>query len=123
MFAISESAAEVVAAVSPLQVGPLLIDPHNSVVQVNRGRYIPLTRFEMQILLHLAKNPGEIVSKDCLYTTLYPGVRQPSSNGLEVFVGRIRRKIDPANTLRPIQTVRYSGYRLRSDWRGTYAPT
>jgi two-component system response regulator PhoP len=43
---------------------------------------------------------------------LYPHDQDRDSNVLEVLVGRLRRKLDPAGTLMPIETLRGRGYRF-----------
>jgi two-component system response regulator PhoP len=70
----------------------------------------------MTLLVHLASRPGVAVSKDELGRLMYEGKVKPATNCMEVFVGRIRRKIDPDNSRKPIKTVRYSGYSFRNDW-------
>lgn len=111
-------AAPVEAALA-LQVGPYFLDITNSVVRIGEAAPIPLTRFEMTLLAHLASQPGIMVSKDELGRLMYEGKVKPATNSLEVFVGRIRRKIDPDKTRRPIETTRYSGYRFRNNWEGS----
>ena len=58
------------------------------------------------------RRPGEVVSKTALPEHLYDQDFDRDSNVIEVFVGRLRRKLDPANELRPIETVRGQGYRF-----------
>lgn len=117
MLTVPVSTEIAAAAIQPLQVGPYTVDPTNCTVQVEGGPRIPLTRFEMGILAHLVKEPGRAVSKDELAEVLYPGVVKPQSNGLEVFVKRIRQKIDPGGIHKPVLTVRTEGYKFRSDWQ------
>lgn len=100
----------------PILIGPYSLNVDNCSVAVDGRAPVILTRFEMTLLLHLVRQAGSFVSKGELVRLMYNGQRLPESNGLEVFVGRIRRKIDPGKILRPIETVRYSGYRFRNDW-------
>jgi two-component system response regulator PhoP len=61
---------------------------------------------------------GEVVSKTDLTEHLYDQDFDRDSNVIEVFVGRLRRKLDPDGALAPIETLRGRGYRLtlpRSD--------
>lgn len=104
-------------AVPPLQAGPYSLDVKNCTVRIGDAAPAYLTQFEMTLLVHLAAQPGKLISKEELVRLMYDGRCRPISNGLEVFVGRIRRKIDPHKTQKPIQTVRYSGYRFRNDWQ------
>ena len=56
--------------------------------------------------------PGEVISKSELTEHLYHQDFDRDSNVIEVFVGRLRKKIDPDNVLKPIETVRGQGYRF-----------
>ena len=55
---------------------------------------------------------GEVVSKIDLTEHLYDQDFDRDSNVIEVFIGRLRKKLDPDNTLKPIETLRGRGYRL-----------
>ena len=96
--------------------GPYTLNTMTSTVSRDGQVIATLTRFEMTLLAHLAGQPGTVISKEMLTRHMYNGRQQPESNGLEVFIGRIRRKIDPGKVLKPLQTVRFSGYRFRNDW-------
>ena len=50
-----------------------------------------------------------------LTDTIYEQDFDRNSNVLEVFIGRLRRKLDPDNSLQPIETLRGRGYRLRRE--------
>lgn len=102
---------------APIRMGPYLINLTNLSVQADGGHRTVLTRFEMSILVELINAPWRCVSRDELSAALYPeGVHKPMSNGLEVFVKRIREKIDPDGTHKPIETFRGKGYKFRTDW-------
>jgi two-component system OmpR family response regulator len=68
-----------------------------------------LTNFERLILEALQKKQGETVTRDEIFAALYPEGKQTNSNGIEVFVRRIRVKLGDAVR---ISTVRGVGYRL-----------
>ncbi len=55
---------------------------------------------------------GEVISKTDLTEHLYEQDFERDSNVIEVFVGRLRRKLDPDETLKPIETLRGRGYRM-----------
>jgi two-component system response regulator PhoP len=76
------------------------------------GRAVELTTFEYRILEHLMLKAGEVISKTDLTEHLYEQDFERDSNVIEVFVGRLRRKLDPDDTLKPIETLRGRGYRL-----------
>jgi two-component system response regulator PhoP len=80
-------------------------------VSVN-GAPVELTSFEYRILEHLMLRAGEVISKTELTERLYAQDYDRDSNVVEVLVGRLRRKLDPDDTVKPIETLRGRGYRL-----------
>lgn len=94
-----------------LQLGPLSIDTRSQKITVN-GRHVDLTAYEYRLVEYLALHTGEVVSKTKLTEHLYAQDYERDSNVLEVFVGRVRRKLDPDNSIRPIETLRGRGYRF-----------
>jgi two-component system response regulator PhoP len=57
-------------------------------------------------------HPDQVVTKTELSEHIYEEDADRDSNVIEVFVGRLRRKLDPDGTLNPIETLRGRGYRL-----------
>jgi two-component system response regulator PhoP len=98
-------------ATPQLACGPIELDTRAQTVMVN-GAPIELTSFEYRILEHLMLRAGEVISKTELTDRLYEQDYDRDSNVVEVLVGRLRRKLDPADTLKPIETLRGRGYRL-----------
>lgn len=94
-----------------LQSGPVMIDTRSQQVQVE-GRVVELTAYEYKLIEYLAFHQGEVVSKSELTEHLYAQDYDRDSNVLEVFVGRLRRKLDPDNRFKPIETLRGRGYRF-----------
>ena len=94
-----------------LAYGPLKLDSKSKRVRV-ADRKVDLTAFEFNLLEYLMLHPGDVVSKTDLTSHLYEQDFERDSNVIEVFVGRLRRKIDPGNQLKPIETVRGQGYRF-----------
>jgi two-component system response regulator PhoP len=94
-----------------LEFGPINLDTRTKLVQVNDTR-IDLTAFEFRLLEYLMLHQGEVVSKSELTDHLYDQDFDRDSNVIEVFVGRLRRKLDPENQLKPIETMRGQGYRF-----------
>ena len=90
-----------------LQCGALALDTRSSRVTVN-GQPVILTSHEFRLLAYLMHRPGSVVSRTELTEHLYAQDFDRDSNTIEVFVGRLRRKL-PADT---IDTVRGLGYRL-----------
>ena len=76
------------------------------------GIAIDLTSYEYKVLEYLMLHAGELVSKADLTEHIYQQDFDRDSNVLEVFIGRLRKKLDPEGTLKPIETVRGRGYRF-----------
>ena len=98
-------------AESKLRCGPVVLDTAAKTAWVS-GTAIELTAFEYKVLEHLMLHTGRVISKTELSEHLYEDETDRDSNVLEVIVGRIRKKLDPRRTLKPIETVRGQGYRF-----------
>ena len=94
-----------------LKCGPVVLDTREQRVLV-REIPIELTTFEYRILEHMMLRAGEVISKSELTDRLYEQDFERDSNTIEVFVGRLRRKLDPDESLKPIETLRGRGYRF-----------
>jgi two-component system response regulator PhoP len=94
-----------------LTCGPVVLDTRAQGVHVN-GAALDLTTFEYRILEHLMLRAGDVISKTELTERLYDQDFERDSNVIEVLVGRLRRKLDPEDKLRPIETLRGRGYRF-----------
>jgi two-component system response regulator PhoP len=98
-------------ATPQLACGPVVLDTRAQAVHVN-GAALELTTFEYRILEHLMLRAGDVISKTELTERLYDQDFERDSNVIEVLVGRLRRKLDPEEKLRPIETLRGRGYRF-----------
>lgn len=94
-----------------LRAGPLLLSTARKRVSLH-GQPLELTSYEYNILEYLMLHRGEVISKSTLTEHLYDQDFDKESNVLEVLIGRLRRKLDPAGTLKPITTIRGQGYRF-----------
>jgi len=94
-----------------LECGSIRLDTVSQVVQI-AGEQITLTAYEYRILEYLMLNSGKVISKTELTEHIYEQDFDRDSNVLEVLVGRLRRKLDPENSLLPIETLRGRGYRF-----------
>lgn len=83
-----------------------------------KGVELDLTAYEYNTLEYLASRPGQPVSKTELTDHLYAQDYDRDSNVIEVFIGRLRKKLDPDNTLLPIKTLRGRGYCFNLDVSG-----
>lgn len=93
-----------------LTCGPVTVDTTAKTVTVN-DRPVELTAYEFKVLEYLILHAGEVVSKATLTEHLYAEEDERDSNVIEVFIRRLRTKLDPDGTLAPITTLRGSGYR------------
>ncbi|MDX5371262.1 MAG: response regulator [Pseudomonadaceae bacterium] len=94
---------------SSVEAGPLRLDLNRKQALVE-DQPLALTAFEYRILEYLMLHPQQVVSKDRLMEQLYEGDDERDPNVIEVLVGRLRRKIEGACALRPIDTVRGQSY-------------
>ncbi|MCE5233629.1 MAG: response regulator transcription factor [Mizugakiibacter sp.] len=94
-----------------LRCGTIRLDTTAQTVGV-AGRAVDLTSYEYKVLEYLMLHAGELVSKADLTEHIYQQDFDRDSNVLEVFIGRLRRKLDPDGELKPIETVRGRGYRF-----------
>lgn len=94
-----------------LEFGPLNLDLTAKRLTVD-GNAVDLTAYEYKMLEYLMLHPGQVISKTELTEHLYAQDYDRDSNVLEVFVRRLRQKLDPEQTLKPIETVRGQGYRF-----------
>ena len=94
-------------ASSVLACGTLRLDTRSGRVSVD-GESIVLTSHEFKVLSYLMHHQGEIVSRSTLTEHIYAQDFDRDSNTIEVFVGRLRKKI-PSEL---IETVRGLGYRM-----------
>ena len=97
-------------AQSSVQSGPIRLDTTAQSVQLN-GEQLELTAYEYKVLEYLIFNSGKVVSKTELTEHIYDQDFDRDSNVIEVFIGRLRKKLDPDNILKPIETLRGRGYR------------
>jgi len=78
---------------------------------------IVLTGHEYRILEYLMLHAGKVVSKTELTEHIYDQDFDRDSNVVEVLVGRIRKKVDPDGSRKPIETLRGRGYRFALERR------
>ena len=95
-----------------LVVGDLELDP--AAHRVTRGGVeISLTSREMSLLEYLMRRRGEVVTKADILGHVWDYAFEGDPNTVEVYVGRLRRKVDRPFGRDDIETLRGSGYRLR----------
>jgi two-component system OmpR family response regulator len=99
------------ATLEPTKVGSLVVDSRARRIW-SSGNEIELSRREFDVLEHLARRAGEVVRKSQLLDAVWDVDFGGDPNIVEVYVGRLRRKVDEPFGTRHIVTVRGVGYRL-----------
>ncbi|MGH7054068.1 MAG: winged helix-turn-helix domain-containing protein [Stellaceae bacterium] len=96
-----------------LRVGDLELDLLARAAR-QQGRTIELLPREFQLLEYLVRNAGEVVSRAMLLQHVWDLHFDPMTNVIDVYVGRLRRKLDHGQAYPLIHTVRGVGFRLRA---------
>ncbi len=94
-----------------IRCGPIALDTQAQQISVN-GENVALTAYEYRLIETLLLRAGQVVTKAELTDRLYDQDFERDSNVIEVFIGRLRKKLDPGNSLKPIETLRGRGYRF-----------
>lgn len=94
-----------------IEIGPITLDSVSQEVIVS-DEVLDLTAYEYKVIEYLMMNPKKIISKTELTEHIYDQDFDLDSNVIEVFVGRLRKKLDPENSFKPIETLRGRGYRI-----------
>ncbi|GEA08946.1 DNA-binding response regulator [Alteromonas sp. KUL42] len=94
-----------------IQFGPISLDTVTEELLLN-GTALDLTAYEYKVMEYLMLNPQKVISKTELTEHIYDQDFDLDSNVIEVFVGRLRKKLDPNGELKPIETLRGRGYRI-----------
>ena len=101
-----------------LQCGVVKIDTSSKQVFLH-DEPLEITAYEYRLLSYLMMHTGKILSKRELVDHIYEEDDDRDSNTIEVFIRRLRKKLDPDNTLKPIETQRGQGYRFRLERTNT----
>jgi two-component system response regulator PhoP len=96
---------------SRILCAPVVLDTATQRTYVD-DREVDLTAYEYKVLEYLMLHAGEVISKTVLTEHLYDDESDNDSNVIEVFIRRLRQKLDPAEDLKPIETLRGRGYRF-----------
>jgi len=94
-----------------LVCGPIKIDTSSKQLFLN-DQPVMITAYEYRLLSYLMMHTGKVISKRELVDHIYEEDDDRDSNTIEVFIRRLRKKLDPNNTLKPIETQRGRGYRF-----------
>ena len=94
-----------------LAVDDLTIDTRARRVE-RAGRPIQLTTKEYTLLEYLVRRQGEVVGRADIAEHVWDDSFDPMSNLIEVYIQRLRRKIDDGHAVKLIQTRRGAGYTI-----------
>lgn len=96
---------------SIMKCGPIELDTAQRTVTCQQ-ELVELTSHEFKVLEYLMTHAGDVISKTQLTEHIYEEDSDRDSNVIEVFIRRLRKKLDPHKGLNPIETIRGGGYRL-----------
>lgn len=94
-----------------LETGDLLLDPVTHRVE-REGRPIDLTPREFALLEYLMHHPNQVITREMIEQHIWNDELEYESNVIDVYVRRLRRKIDDPFATRLLTTIRGVGYRL-----------
>jgi DNA-binding response OmpR family regulator len=97
-----------------LQMDSLILDPSRHLV-TRAGSSVALTRTEFVLLETLLRNAGRVITRARLIEAVWGTEREVESNTLDVYVGQLRSKIEPAGSRKLIQTIRGVGFTVREE--------
>ena len=97
-----------------LTAGDLVLDPARKYL-ARRGQEVRLTARELALLEYLMRQRGNVVNKQQILNNVWNFGFEGDPNIVEVYIGRIRRKVDKPFGCHDIETLRGSGYRIRAD--------
>lgn len=104
-----------------LQVSDLVLD-RESMKASRAGQALTLTARELALLELLMNAPGRLFSRERILASVWGHSEDPLTNVVDVYIRRLRSKIDEGHANALIQTVRGLGYRLEAPGPGAQAP-
>lgn len=97
-----------------IKVGDLLINQHEVTVTKN-GKLIPLTPQEFKLLVFLAQNKPNVLSRDVILSRVWSYADEVESRVVDVYIGYLRKKIDVPFGTKYIRSVRGFGYSIQDE--------
>jgi DNA-binding response OmpR family regulator len=94
-----------------IQVGDLMLDPATHSV-VRSGGPIQLTAKEYSLLEYFMRNPDRLITREMAESHIWSYDFDGTSNVVDVYIRRLRRKIDDPFDVKLFETIRGAGYRL-----------
>jgi len=100
------------------EIADLVVDSASH--RVSRGNHdVQLTAKEYALLEYLARRAGQLVSRAEIAAHVWDDTFDPFSNAIEVYMNRLRKKIDDNHSIKLLHTRRGEGYLLQSPQKGT----
>lgn len=96
---------------APIQAGDFMVDTTAHVITV-QGKPVHLTPKEFDLLAHLARHAGKVMTHRALLTAVWGGQSAHQPEYLRVFVGQLRKKLEVETGRQYIQTEPWVGYRF-----------
>jgi len=101
-----------------IEAGDFVVDANAHAITV-QGKPIHLTPKEFDLLLHLARNPGKVMTHRALLTAVWGAQSAHQPEYLRVFVGQLRKKLETQTGRQYIETEPWVGYRFVPEgWTG-----
>ena len=97
-----------------LRIGDLILDPATHTVQRSE-RSIDLTAKEFALLEYLMRHPNYLVTREMAEGHLWSYENIVASNVVDVYIRRLRRKIDDPFNIKLLETIRGAGYRIKDE--------
>jgi DNA-binding response OmpR family regulator len=94
-----------------LKVGDLVLDPSTHTVS-RSGEEIQLTSKEFALLEYFMRNPNRLITREMAEAHIWSYDFIAGSNVVDVYIRRLRRKIDDNHSIKLLETIRGSGYRI-----------
>src|SRR6185503_4841563 len=98
-------------ATAELVCGPIALDTRRQTVRVN-DKAVDLTTYEYRLLEHFMLRAGQVLTRSELAERMYEEDVERESNNIDVFMTRLRRKLDPKDEIKPFETIRGRGWRF-----------
>jgi DNA-binding response OmpR family regulator len=105
----ASGASQSILAVADLTVNLLTRDVTRA------GRKIDLTAREFELLEHFARSPGRVLTRPQICERVWNYDFDPGTNLVEVYIQRLRKKVDGESEMKLIETIRGVGYRMKPD--------
>ena len=112
--ALCRRSGQLTEVISLLKLGDLVFDREKMRVE-RAGQHISLTAKELAMLELLMRYPGRLYSRERILSNVWGAYEDPLTNVVDVYISRLRAKIDTGHAVQLIKTVRGLGYKIESE--------